>query len=63
MEPSTLTILEGEPLDAKLREQNKVLLDCVGIAIQELRFVELPNTIRAVRAIRERLNAAGVKVR
>jgi len=57
---AALHILNGEPLDRKLREENAVLRECLEIAIAELAFERFPTAIRATRLIQQRLREHGL---
>lgn len=61
--PPQVTVLEGEPLDKRLREQVETLKHCVSIAADALAFAPNPVSRQALRAIREHCQRAGIKIK
>lgn len=59
-----LSVIYGKALDERLTHENAVLQDCLAIAMRSLSasFVATPDTRQALRAIRQRLQTAGIEV-
>jgi hypothetical protein len=57
-----LHILEGEPLDKRLRQQVEALKHCLHIAGDALAWHKDPVTRQAMRSIRRHLDSAGIRM-
>lgn len=61
--PPQVTVLEGEPLDKRLRQQVETLKHCLSIAADALVFAPNPVSRQAMRSIRDHCGRTGIRIK